>query len=49
MAMLRTRAAAADRTPVRLLYSSRTEADIIYRDEINRQLAPVTVSRSSTR
>jgi ferredoxin-NADP reductase len=37
MAMLRTRAAAADRTPVRLLYSSRTEADIIYCDEINHQ------------
>jgi len=37
MAMLRTRAAAADGTPVRLLYSSRTEADIIYRDELDRQ------------
>jgi ferredoxin-NADP reductase len=33
MAILRTRAAAADRTPARLLYSSRTEADIIYRGE----------------
>ena len=37
MAILRTRAAAADRTPVRLLYSSRTEADIIYRGELDRQ------------
>ena len=36
MAMLRTRAAAADSTPVRLLYSSRTEADIIYRGELDR-------------
>jgi ferredoxin-NADP reductase len=36
MAILRTRAAAADRTPVRLLYSSRTEADIIYRGELDR-------------
>jgi ferredoxin-NADP reductase len=38
MAILRTRAAAADRTPVRLLYSSRTEADIIYRGELDRQV-----------
>jgi ferredoxin-NADP reductase len=37
MAILRTRAAAADSTPVRLLYSSRTEADIIYRSELDRQ------------
>jgi ferredoxin-NADP reductase len=37
MAMLRTRAAAGDDTPVRLLCSSRTEADIIYRGELDRQ------------
>lgn len=37
MAMLRTRAAAADDTPVRLLCSSRTELDIIYRGELDRQ------------
>jgi ferredoxin-NADP reductase len=37
MSILRTRAAAADSTPVRLLYSSRTEADIIYRGELDRQ------------
>jgi ferredoxin-NADP reductase len=37
MAMLRTRVAAADDTPVRLLCSSRTEADIIYRGELDRQ------------
>ena len=37
MAMLRTRAAAGDRTPVRLLYSSRTEGDIIYRSELDAQ------------
>jgi len=36
MAILRTRAVAADSTPVRLLYSSRTEADIIYRGELDR-------------
>ena len=36
MAILRTRTAAADRTPVRLLYSSRTAGDIIYRDELDR-------------
>lgn len=37
MSMLRTRASAGDRTPVRLLYSSRTQADIIYRDELDAQ------------
>jgi ferredoxin-NADP reductase len=36
MAMLRHRAAAGSRTPVRLLYSSRTLADVIYRDELER-------------
>jgi ferredoxin-NADP reductase len=36
MAMLRHRAAARSTTPVRLLYSSRTEADIIYRKELDR-------------
>lgn len=36
MAILRTRAAAGDRTPARLLYSSRTESDIIYRGELDR-------------
>jgi ferredoxin-NADP reductase len=35
MSILRTRAAAGDRTRLRLLYSSRTEADIIYRDELD--------------
>ena len=34
MAMLRHRAAAKSNTPVRLLYSSRTQADIIYRKEL---------------
>jgi ferredoxin-NADP reductase len=37
MSMLRTRASAGDRTPVRLLYSSRTESDIIYRGELDAQ------------
>ena len=36
MAMLRHRAEAADKTPARLLYSSRTLADVIYRDELDR-------------
>jgi ferredoxin-NADP reductase len=36
MSIVRTRAAAGDRTPARLLYSSRTQADIIYRGELDR-------------
>jgi ferredoxin-NADP reductase len=36
MAIIRTRAKAASATPTRLLYSSRTFADIIYRDELAR-------------
>jgi ferredoxin-NADP reductase len=36
MAMLRHRAAANGAAPVRLLYSSRTFADIIYREELQR-------------
>src|SRR5262245_35323533 len=36
MAMLRHRAASGSKVPTRLLYSSRTQADIIYRDELNR-------------
>ena len=38
MAMIRHRVAARDGTPVRLLYSSRTLDDVIYRDELE-QLA----------
>jgi ferredoxin-NADP reductase len=34
MAMIRTRAAAGDDTQTRLLYSSRSQDDIIYRDEL---------------
>ncbi len=34
MAMIRHRAAAGDKTPVRLLYSSRTFEDVIYREEL---------------
>jgi ferredoxin-NADP reductase len=34
MSILRTRAMAGDRTPTRVLYSSRTAADIIYREEM---------------
>ena len=36
MAMIRHRAAAGDTTPVRLLYSSRTFEDVIYRDELDK-------------
>jgi len=36
MAMLRHRAASASRVPATLLYSSRSEADIIYRAELDR-------------
>ncbi|HET7466692.1 MAG TPA: ferredoxin reductase [Candidatus Dormibacteraeota bacterium] len=36
MAMIRHRAAAGDKTPVRLLYSSRTFDDVIYREELER-------------
>ena len=39
MAMIRHRAAAGDRTPVRLLYSSRTFDDVIYREELDRLAA----------
>jgi ferredoxin-NADP reductase len=34
MAMLRTRAGVAEKPPARLLYSARTAADVIYRDEL---------------
>ena len=43
MAMLRHRAAVGSTVPTRLLYSSRSYADIIYRDELDRLV------RSSTR
>ena len=36
MSMLRHRAAAGSTVPARLLYSSRTYADVIYRDELDR-------------
>jgi ferredoxin-NADP reductase len=36
MAMIRTRAAARDDTETRLLYSTRTQDDVIYRDELER-------------
>ncbi len=39
MAMLRHRAAHASHIPARLLYSSRTQSDIIYRDELERLTA----------
>jgi len=39
MAMLRHRAATGSRVPARLLYSSRTIEDVIYRDELDRLAA----------
>ena len=39
MAMLRHRASASHKTPARLLYSSRTLADVIYREELERLVA----------
>src|SRR5258705_524416 len=36
MAMIRTRAAAGDDTETRLLYSSRSQDELIYRDELER-------------
>jgi ferredoxin-NADP reductase len=36
MAMIRTRAATGDDTETRLLYSSRSQDDVIYRDELDR-------------
>ena len=38
MAMLRHRAAAASRVPTRLIYSSRALEDVVYRDELDRQV-----------
>jgi len=50
MAMLRHRAAAHSATPVRLLYSSRTQADVIYRQELERLAADgLTVHHTLTR
>lgn len=47
MAMLRHRARSGGAVPARLLYSSRTYEDVIYREELDR-LAAATGSRSST-
>jgi ferredoxin-NADP reductase len=52
MAMLRHRAATASRVPTRLLYSSRTLEDVIYRDELERLAAAdesLTVIHTLTR
>ena len=45
MAMLRHRAAAGGQRPARLLYSSRTADDIIYRDELDRLASRQTPHR----
>jgi ferredoxin-NADP reductase len=44
MAMLRHRAAAGSTLPTRLLYSSRTFEDIIFRGELERLASPAAVS-----
>jgi ferredoxin-NADP reductase len=52
MAMLRHRAAAASSVPTRLLYSSRTLEDVIYREELERLAGAgggLTVSHTLTR
>ena len=49
MAMLRHRAAAGSDVPTRLLYSSRTLEDVIYREELDELAAAATASRSCTR
>jgi len=50
MAMLRHRAAAQSTTPVRLLCSSRTQADVIYRQELERLAGEgLTVHHTLTR
>ncbi len=52
MAMIRHRALAGSKTPVRLLYSSRTYEDVIYRDELERLAAAdtaLTVNHTLTR
>src|ERR671936_2155360 len=43
MAMLRHRAAVGSAVPTRLLYSSRSYADIIYRDELDRLVGRTTM------
>ena len=52
MAMLRRRAAAGSQVPARLLYSSRTLEDVIYREELDRLAAAadgLTVTHVLTR
>ena len=52
MAMLRHRSAGSHKTPARLLYSSRTFADIIYREELDRLISAkdgLTVHHTLTR
>lgn len=52
VAMLRHRQASGDRSPTRLLYSSRAYAEVIYRDELERLAtadAALTVSYTLTR
>jgi ferredoxin-NADP reductase len=43
MAMIRHRAAVRSMVPTRLLYSSRSYADVIYRDELDRQVKSSTM------
>jgi ferredoxin-NADP reductase len=48
-AMLRHRAATANRTPARLVYSARSLQDVIYRDELERAADGVEVHLALTR
>jgi ferredoxin-NADP reductase len=49
MSMIRQRAADGDDVPTRLLYSARTWADVIYRDELERPAAGLEVVYTLTR
>jgi ferredoxin-NADP reductase len=49
MSMIRQRAASGDRTPTRLLYSSRTYEDVIYREELEQPADGLEVFHTLTR
>jgi ferredoxin-NADP reductase len=49
MSMIRQRAASGDRTPTRLLYSSRTYEDVIYRGELEQPADGLEVFHTLTR
>jgi ferredoxin-NADP reductase len=51
MSMIRTHAQVKSKAPVRLIYSARTPADVIYADELSERasVSPLTVTRVYTR